>query len=75
MEQTDYKQKAEAFLKENIYTLVVTKDEKFYHGEIVGVNDSYIILNDRYLGKFPILFSEINRLEPSQQERKTEWRK
>ncbi len=52
------------FLFENRITAHIdTKDKDFYNGLIIELHESFVVINDRMLGKTPIAFSEINKIE------------
>jgi len=40
-----------------------TYSGKFYNGKIVGVQENYIIVNDRKIGEIPVAFSEIKLID------------
>jgi len=46
-----------------ITTHIDTKDKDFYNGLIVELHPTFIVINDRMLGRTPIAFSEIEVIE------------
>jgi len=52
------------FLFENkITTHIDTKKDTFYNGLIIEFHETFLVINDRMLGRTPIAFSEINNIE------------
>lgn len=52
------------FLFENKITAHIdTLDLDFYNGLIIELHPSFIVVNDRVIGKTPIAFSEIKLIE------------
>lgn len=42
---------------------VDTKDKGFYNGLILELHETFLVINDRMIGKMPIAFSEIDVIE------------
>lgn len=69
----DYKvlrEKISYYLKEKTYLFIQTKDSFTYNGTVFKIGESFIIFTDRFSGKIFISFSEIERAEPNNHEKK-----
>ena len=63
--------KANFFKEKNIlvHITVGTPSIKFYNGNLIEVNQNFIILNDEKLGSMPIFFSDMLEIEPREEKR------
>jgi len=62
-DMNEKKEIAKFLFKERITSHIDTKDNDFFNGLIVELHKTFLVINDRMLGRTPISFSEINKIE------------
>lgn len=59
---SDIKQRLEVFFKENMSIHIDTIEGLFFNGLILEIKDNYVLLDEKKLGKYPVLYSDIKLL-------------
>jgi hypothetical protein len=64
--------KVEFYLENKKIVHVSCKNNRFYNGYILEINlvKDFIIIKDNILGELPLMFEEINNIEPYNEVRK-----
>ncbi len=63
MELNELKEIARFLFDNGITSHIENLDNDFYNGLILELHETFIVINDRVLGKTPIAFSEIKIVE------------
>ena len=65
MDETELKRKLRIFLDDKLYTFIKTKNGRFYNGYVLSIDKNHFDFNDDKLGSIPIIFLEVEHIEPS----------
>lgn len=66
LNMTDKNEKINFYFNEKFTVHIDCYNSRFYNGEIIEINSKkgFLILKDRVLGEMPIMFEEIQNIEP-----------
>lgn len=71
-ENTLIEQKAKIYSKEFTRAFIRCKNNYYYTGYITAVKEDFFVIEDKITGKTPILFVEVDKLEPYKDKAKEE---
>ena len=63
MEMKEGKDKIEFFYKAKQAVHIVTNENKYFNGVICDITETYFVIDDRYWGMTPLVYSEIRTAE------------
>jgi len=66
--ETNY-DKAKVYCSNEIVVHVTLSSRKFYNGIIVEVKPKFLLIVDEVLGKIPVFFIEVDKIEPREVKR------
>ena len=59
------KQKSKIFCEEKTYSFIKTISGSYYNGYITKTKEDHIMFDDNKFGEFPIIYSDIELIAPS----------